>query len=94
MKIVWSRRAIRHLVELRRFISSQSEQNAALVAERILSSVELLASQPLIGRVGRISGTMELVVPKTPFIVVYRIRAEIVELLAVFRGRRRWPKRL
>ena len=32
MRVVWSRRAIRHLVSLREFIAKDSEQNAAVVA--------------------------------------------------------------
>ena len=35
MKVVWSSRAIRHLVNLRAYIEKDSEQNAALVANRI-----------------------------------------------------------
>ena len=49
MKIVWSRRAIRHLVHLREYIAKDSAQNAALVANRILKAVELLQAQPGIG---------------------------------------------
>jgi addiction module RelE/StbE family toxin len=90
MNIVWSRRAIRHLAALRRFIANDSEQNAALVAERILSSVEVLARQPQMGRPGRLAGTRELVVPKTPYIIPYRVRGERLELIAVFHGRREW----
>jgi plasmid stabilization system protein ParE len=50
MKVVWSRRAIRHLVALREYIEQDFEQNAALVAYRILRAVELLQTQPGIGR--------------------------------------------
>ena len=91
MKVVWSRRAIRHLVYLREYIEKDSEQNAALVAKRILKAVELLQSHPEIGRPGRIVGTRELVVPDTPYIVPYRVRRERLELIAVFHGRQNWP---
>src|ERR1700730_16375340 len=36
MKVVWSRRAIRHLVSLRQYIEQDSERNAALAAMRVL----------------------------------------------------------
>ena len=36
MKLVWSRRAIRHLVSLREHVEKDSEQNATLVVSRIL----------------------------------------------------------
>ncbi len=94
MKIVWSRRAIRHLVQLREYIAKDSEQNAVLVAERILKAVGLLQARPEIGRPGRLPGTRELVVPDTPFIIPYRIRRDRLELIAVFHGRRKWPSKL
>ena len=94
MKVIWSPRAIRHLTALRRHIAQDSEQSAALVAARILRAVDLLASQPAIGRPGRVAGTRELVIPDTGFIVPYRVRGERLELIAVFRGRQRWPDRL
>jgi toxin ParE1/3/4 len=94
MKIVWSRRAIRHLVHLRKFIEKDSEQNAALVASRILNAVDLLQAQPEMGRPGRIIGTRELVVADTPFVIPYRVRNARLELIAVFHGRQKWPTKL
>ena len=94
MKIVWSRRAIRHLIALRDYIAADSPQNAAAVAQRILKSIELLSTQPQFGRPGRIVGTRELVIPDTPYIIPYRIRGERLELIAVFHGRQKWPEKL
>jgi toxin ParE1/3/4 len=94
MNGVWSRRAIRHLVQLRRDIAKTSEQNAALVAGRILKAVALLQSHPEIGRPGRVVGTRELVIPNTPYLIPYRVRGERLELIAVFQGRQKWPRKL
>ena len=94
MKIVWSPRAIRHFVALREYIAKDSDENAALVAGRILAAVDLLQTQPEMGRPGRLPRTRELVVPETPFVIPYRVRRERLELLAVFHGRRLWPKKL
>ena len=93
MKVVWSRRAIRHLVSLRDFIAKDSEQNAALVARRILDAIELLQTQPDMGRPGRVIGTRELVVPNTPYIIPYRVRQGRLELVAVLHGHQQWPRR-
>jgi|SRR6266566_3327423 plasmid stabilization system protein ParE len=57
MKIVWSRRPIRHLVYFREDIEKDSEQNAALVASRILKPVDLLQTHPEMGRPGRVVGS-------------------------------------
>ncbi len=91
MKVVWSRRAIRHLVQLREYIEKDSERSAALVAGRILKAVDLLQSHPEIGRPGRAVGTRELVVSGTPYIIPYRVRRGRLELIAVFHGRQKWP---
>jgi toxin ParE1/3/4 len=93
MTVVWSRRAIGHLVSLREHIEKDSERSAALVAMRILKAVDLLQNQPEMGRPGRVLGTRELVVLDTPYIIPYRVRRERLELLAVFHGRQKWPGR-
>jgi toxin ParE1/3/4 len=91
MRIVWSRRAVRHLTNVRDYIAQDSPESAAEVAKKILEAVELLAGHPNLGRQGRIAGTRELVVAGTPYIIPYRIHRNRVELIAVFHGRQRWP---
>ena len=91
MKVVWSRRAVRHLVSLREYIARDSGQNAVIIAERILQAIDLLETQPDMGRPGRRPGTRELVVPNTPYIIPYRVRHSRLELVAVFHGRQKWP---
>ena len=94
MKVIWSRRAISHLTALHAYIEKSSEQNAILVGQRILKSVDLLQTQPEMGRPGRVLGTRELIVPDTPHIIPYRVRRGRIELIAVFHGRQKWPTKL
>lgn len=93
MKVVWGRRARRDLHELIAYIAEDSLRTAELVSDRIWDSVARLASVPRSGRPGRVAGTRELVVPRTPYILVYRIRSRGVLILRVYRGARRWPSR-
>jgi len=44
-----------------------------------------------IGRPGRVSDTRELAVPRTPYIVVYRILPITILILRVLHGAQRWP---
>ena len=94
MNVVWSPRAISHLVAIREYIEKDSEGHAARIAARILDAIEILRTQPQMGRPGRLAGTRELVVSGTPYIVPYRVKQERLELLAVFDGRRQWPRKL
>jgi plasmid stabilization system protein ParE len=61
------------------------------VVRRILRAVENLATFPELGRVGRMPGSRELVIPRTPFVVVYALGEQVVEIEAVIHSARRWP---
>jgi toxin ParE1/3/4 len=92
MNILWSPEAIQDLVSLRSYIAEDNPVAAQRVALRIVKAVEeLLADNPHMGRPGRVPGTRELVIPRTPYIVPYRMRQRALEILRVYHGARRWP---
>ena len=39
-------------------------------------------------------GTRKLIIPDTPYIVPYRVRGTIIEIVGVYHTSRRWPDRL
>ena len=94
MTVVWSPRAIGHLAELRAHIARENPDAAARTATTLLSAVDRLAVLPNLGRPGRVSGTRELVVPGTRYVIPYRVRGERLEIISVFHWRQRWPQRL
>ena len=91
MTIVWSPQAIGHLADLRASIARENPRAAARTATTLLAAVDRLAELPNVGRPGRVTGTRELVVPGTRYVIPYRLRGERLEIIAVFHGRRRWP---
>lgn len=92
MTPVWSPEAIDDLAALRGFIEQDDPAAARKVALHILHNVEvLLPNNPEMGRPGRVPGTRELVIPRTPFIVPYRVVGSTIQILRVFHGARRWP---
>jgi toxin ParE1/3/4 len=92
--IVWSPRAIEHLAHLRAYIAQDNPKAAVRIAGTLLEAVERLAELPNLGRPGRVAGTRELVVAGTPYVIPYRLRGDRLEVIAVFHGRQKWPKRL
>jgi toxin ParE1/3/4 len=94
VNIVWSPRAIEHLAHLRAYITQDNPKAANRVAAALLDAVESLAELPNLGRPGRVAGTRELVVPGTPYVIPYRLRGDRLDIIAVFHGRQKWPKRL
>jgi toxin ParE1/3/4 len=93
MRVKWLRTALRNLDEEAMYIALDDPAAARLVVERVLNAVEGLAEHPAIGRPGRVPGTRELVVPRTRYIVPYRVRGETIEVLRVFHTSRRLPAR-
>jgi addiction module RelE/StbE family toxin len=62
------------------------------MGEAIERSVRRLVDHPQSGRPGRVEGTRELVVPGTPYVIVYRVEADqIIVVLRVLHGAQRWP---
>jgi toxin ParE1/3/4 len=84
MRIVWSRRALQHLVGIRSYIAKEHARDGRQVAARILESVDLLAGYPHIGPSGRAIGTRELVISGTPYVIPYRVKEDRLQLIAVF----------
>ena len=91
VRIVWLWHALDDLEQLRDYIAADDPGSAAVIAQRILDTVGTLLDFPERGRAGRVPATRELVVPRTPYRVVYRLRGEAIEILCVFHGARRWP---
>jgi toxin ParE1/3/4 len=94
VRVVWSPRAVAHLVELRAYIARDRPEAAARIAHTLVDAVNRLAAVPGLGRPGRVTGTRELVVPGTPYVIPYRLRGDRLEIAAVFHGRQKWPKDL
>ncbi|MDH3473762.1 MAG: type II toxin-antitoxin system RelE/ParE family toxin [Rhodospirillales bacterium] len=94
MDIVWLARAQRELIHIHDCVAADNPQAAVQVVHRIHGAVVRLADTPAIGRPGRLPGTRELVVTGTPFIVPYRVREDVIEILSVIHGARKWPENL
>jgi len=62
--------------------------------ERIRAAVARLAASPALGRSGRAAGTRELVIPGTPYIVPYRMKGDVVQIITILHGAQRSPGEL
>ena len=94
MTIVWSLFAISDREAIFDYIEVDSPRAAARIDDQIESQVEDLRSAPEIGRPGRISGTRELIIQRTPYIAAYQIEGDTVRVLRVLHGAQQWPAEL
>ena len=72
MRLEWSLFAQADRDAIFDYIEADSLQAAITVDDRIRVQVEGLVQFPESGRPGRIEGTRELVITRTPYIVAYR----------------------
>ena len=95
MQIKWLRKALKNLDDEATYIAKEDLQAAQLVVQRIRHSVSLLSDNPALGHPGRVPGTHELVIPKTRYIVPYRVRPRLqrIQILRVFHASRKPPER-
>jgi toxin ParE1/3/4 len=93
MRLAWTLQAIEDLGHIRQYIAEDDEKAAARIVATIVAQAEQqLPNFPRSGRVGRVEGTFELVVPRTPFIIAYDLATDVVRVLAVLHASRRWPE--
>ena len=94
MQIKWLRTALRNLDHEAEYIAKDDPQAARLVVQRIQQTVALLADNPNMGYPGRLPGTHELIIPKTRYLIPYRVRPRLdrIEILRVFHTSRKQPE--
>jgi toxin ParE1/3/4 len=85
-----ARRDYRNIIE---WLGDRSPAAAARVADAVDDRLALLAMMPQMGRVGRSEGTRELVISRTPYIVVYQFDEtdDQIAVLRLLHAAQRWP---
>ncbi len=94
MKIRWTIAALNHLHEAYDYIQLDKPSAAARVVDLIEAAADRVRLFPQIGRPSTRPKTRELAIPGTPFILVYRLRNDVLEILALYHGAQYWQKRL
>jgi len=90
--LVWFRRALNDRDAQIDYIPQDNPLAAVSQGDRIDEQVDVLIDHPQMGRPGRKKGTRELVISRTPFIVVYRVKGARIELLRLLHGSQQSPK--
>lgn len=89
--LVWLKRALNDRDAQLDYIAQDNPLAAVAQGDRVEDQVDQLLQHPNMGRPGRKQGTRELVISRTPFIVVYRIKGKRIELLRLLHGSQKWP---
>ena len=89
MTVRWTPTALQGLESLYSYIPDDNITAASTVLETVVAGIAALARHPEMGRKGRVAGTRELII--APYVVGYRARKTVIDILAIIHGARRWP---
>jgi toxin ParE1/3/4 len=89
MKLRYKARALRDIERIHDYIAEYDAAAAKRVARRSEAVISRLAFVPLSGRSGIVAGTRIVVIPVLPYVAIYRVRDEVVDIIAVLHTARR-----
>jgi toxin ParE1/3/4 len=95
MRVHWTQNAIEHLVNIYEYIALNSPTYANRMVDRITHRSEQIADQPLSGRIVpeyQTEDIRELI--EKPYRIIYRIKANQIDVLAVIHGARFLPEEI
>ena len=84
MKLRWTRQALADFEQAHDFIALDNPETARQIAQRILDATEHLQNNPYIGAVGKGEGFRQWRVDKTPYLLIYAVKNDGIELWRVW----------
>ena len=84
MKLRFTARAHRDLVSITSHIEERNPSAATRVVREIDRTLGMISAMPRIGRRSARPGTREFPVRRLPYLVVYRVAGDTVEILTIF----------
>jgi len=89
VEALWTKRALTNLNAELEYYGQINPKLAKDLAEVVKNSIEKLMFMPGVGRAGKLLGSKEFILDKYPFIIAYRVRENILEILAFIHQRRK-----
>jgi toxin ParE1/3/4 len=89
--IRWTTDAVNDLEQIFGHIAKENPTAARDVMRTITERIGRLGTFSNLGRVGQVTGTRELVFTPMPYIAVYRVKENAVEILRVYHAAQDWP---
>jgi toxin ParE1/3/4 len=90
MRIRWTLPAADDLQNIKNYLQQNHPHFAEPTVRTIYHRIRLLKNSPDRGRPGHRSGTRELALTPLPYVVVYAVKAEAVEILHIYHGAQDW----
>lgn len=84
MQIRWTPAGAADLQHISDYLKEHHPRYQPSTVRRIYETIRTLKDAPHRGKPGRVEGTRELLFPPTPYVAVYRVREETLEVLRIW----------
>ncbi len=84
MRIRWTAAATADLQHISDYLKEHHPRYRQPTMRKLYEAVRALKQWPQRGRIGREEGTRELLFPPLPYVVVYRVTEQSVEVLRIY----------
>lgn len=91
MRIRWTPAAADDLQQISDFLKVHHPEYRRTTMRKVYAGIQALKDWPHRGRVGREEGTRELLFLPLPYIAVYRVKENSIELLRVYHAAQERP---
>lgn len=91
MRIRWTPAAAENLEHIKDYLTEHHPQFTQSTVLELYEAICSFRTYPRRGRPGREEGTRELVLPRLPYIVAYRVREQSIEVLHIFHSAQSRP---
>jgi toxin ParE1/3/4 len=86
MRIRWTAPAVADLESIKKYLDRHFPHFSRSTVLRLYEGVRSLKTMPERGRMGLRAGTREFILAPMPYIIVYRVREDAVEILRLYHG--------
>ncbi|MFM6473348.1 MAG: type II toxin-antitoxin system RelE/ParE family toxin, partial [Dolichospermum sp.] len=84
--------ALRNLEQVRNYIIQDNPTAAQELIIKIQNAANQLEKYPFMGKSGRVEGTKELIISNSPYMIIYRVKEESVEVLRILHTSKCYPE--
>ena len=91
MRVRWTPASADDLQHIGEYLKEHNPAVAQSTVETLYEAAQSLTRFPYRGRIGQQEGTREWVVSRLPYVIVYEVDEEIVNISRVLHGSQDWP---
>jgi toxin ParE1/3/4 len=91
MTLQWTEEAAADLEAIAEYLFGETPLHAARIVRSVYEAPSKLLLSPERGRPGKRQGTRELVLTPLPYLVVYTVSNDVIDVVRVLHGAQKWP---